>query len=210
MRLDSHGTPAGMWTPLGLPADSSFTVDDLAVTSTTGSVTTSITPVGTDDTTYTVTITGMSHSGTIEVSVPAGSAYDTSNNKFNEASTSTDNIVTYDVTPPTVTINQKDGQLDPTRDSTINFTVVFSEPVTDFATGDVTLTGSAGATTATVTAVGTDGKTYDVAVSGMTANGTVIAGIAPPIAPAEVIDAVDVVDIDVAIMIVVTLAIGVR
>ncbi len=57
----------------------------------------------------------------------------------NTASTSTDNTVTYDTTPPTVTINQAAGQADPTNASPINFTVVFSEPVTGFATGDVTL-----------------------------------------------------------------------
>ena len=49
---------------------------------------------------------------------------------------------------PTVTINQAAGQADPTNASPINFTVVFSEAVTDFATGDVTLSGTAGATTA--------------------------------------------------------------
>ena len=47
-----------------------------------------------------------------------------------------------------MTINQAAGQADPTNASPINFTVVFSESVTDFATGDVTLTGTAGATTA--------------------------------------------------------------
>jgi serine protease AprX len=45
-----------------------------------------------------------------------------------------------------VTINQASGQVDPTNSSPINFTVVFSEPVSDFATGDVTLSGTAGAT----------------------------------------------------------------
>lgn len=79
-----------------------------------------------------------------------------------------------DTTSPTVTINQAAGQADPTHSSPINFTVVFSEPVSDFATGDVTLSGTAGATTATVTGSGT---TYNVAVSGMTANGTVIASL---------------------------------
>ena len=74
-----------------------------------------------------------------------------------------------------MTINQAAGQADPTNASPINFTVVFSEPVTDFATGDVTLSGTAGATTATVTGSGT---TYNVAVSGMTGSGTVIATIA--------------------------------
>ncbi len=75
---------------------------------------------------------------------------------------------------PTVTIDQAVGQADPTNSSPINFTVVFSEPVADFATGDVTLSGTAGATTAIVTGSGT---TYNVAVSGMTGVGTVIATI---------------------------------
>ena len=80
-----------------------------------------------------------------------------------------------DMPPPSVTINQASAQADPTNTSPINFTVVFSDPVSDFATGDVTLSGTAGATTAIVTGSGT---TYNVAVSGMTANGTVIATVA--------------------------------
>ena len=88
-----------------------------------------------------------------------------------------------DTTPPTVTINQAGGQLDPTSTSPINFTVVFSEPVTGFETGDVTLSGTAGATTATVTEIAPmDGTTYNVAVSGMIGSGTVIATIAAGVA----------------------------
>jgi hypothetical protein len=60
----------------------------------------------------------------------------------------------------------------------VEFTVVFSEPVTGFATGDVTLGGTAGATTAEVTEVSpSDGTTYLVSVSGMTGDGTVVASI---------------------------------
>jgi len=82
--------------------------------------------------------------------------------------------------PPTVTINQEGGQADPTGSSPINFTVVFSEATTTFATGDVTITGTAGGTkTATVTGSGT---TYNVAVSGMTTAGTVIANIGAGVA----------------------------
>lgn len=54
----------------------------------------------------------------------------------------------------------------------INFTVVFSEPVIEFATGDVTLGGTK---VGTVTGSGT---TYNVEVTGMTGQGTVIATIA--------------------------------
>jgi uncharacterized repeat protein (TIGR02543 family) len=126
------------------------------------------------DPTYTVNVTGMSGSGTVTASIPAGVAVDGSSNP-NAASTSTDNSVTFDTVAPTVTINQAAGQADPTNGSPIQFTVVFSEAVTGFVAGDVTLSGTAGATTATVTG---SGATYAVAVSGMTSSGTVIATVA--------------------------------
>ena len=58
--------------------------------------------------------------------------------------------MTYDNTAPTVIINQAAAQADPTNTSPINFTVVFSEPVTGFTGADVALSGTAGATTAVV------------------------------------------------------------
>ncbi len=87
----------------------------------------------------------------------------------NSASTSTDNTVTFDTTPPDGddqpggragrpdqrVADQLHGGLQRAGDRT-------SRP------GDVTLSGTAGATTATVTGSGT---TYNVAVSGMTAAG---------------------------------------
>lgn len=82
--------------------------------------------------------------------------------------------VTIDTTAPSVTINQATTQPDPTASSPITFTVVFSETVTGFAGSDVSLTGTAAATTATVTGSGT---TYSVAVSGMVGDGTVRATI---------------------------------
>ena len=81
--------------------------------------------------------------------------------------------------PPTVTIDQAVGQADPTNVSPINFTVVFSKPVTDFVTGDVTLGGTAGATTAEVTNPSLDHIHYNVVISGMTGDGTVLATIDP-------------------------------
>jgi hypothetical protein len=87
--------------------------------------------------------------------------------------------LTIDKTPPEVTINQAGTQGDPTKASPINFTVVFTENVSDFATGDVSLSGTAGPTTAVVTG---SGMTYNVAVNGMTGDGTVIASIASSVA----------------------------
>jgi len=88
--------------------------------------------------------------------------------------------LTIDTTDPTVTINQAGTQADPTSASPIDFTVVFSEPVTGFATGDVDLSGGTapGTLVGTVTEISpNDGTTYNVAVSGMTGDGTIIATI---------------------------------
>jgi Bacterial Ig-like domain len=83
-------------------------------------------------------------------------------------------VVTIDTTAPTVTINKKTGQADPTTATPINFTAVFTESVFGMTNGSVVLTGTAGATTIVVTGSGT---TYNVAVSGMTKTGTVIASL---------------------------------
>ncbi|MGI9118873.1 MAG: Ig-like domain-containing protein [Acidimicrobiales bacterium] len=81
-----------------------------------------------------------------------------------------------DTAGPTVTIDQAAGQADPTSAAPVNFTVVFSEPVTGFDAADVVLGGTAGGTlAATVTGSGT---TYNVAVTGMTTSGTVTATVA--------------------------------
>ena len=88
--------------------------------------------------------------------------------------------VTFDKSAPTVMINQAGTQPDPTTSSTIHFTAVFSEPVSNFIGTDVTITGTAGGTkTAVVSEIApNDGTTYDVAVSGMaTIGGTVVAAI---------------------------------
>ena len=75
------------------------------------------------------------------------------------------------MTPPTVTIDQAVLQTDPTNVTPITFTAVFSEPVIGFATGDVTVTGTAGGTkTATVTG---GPVVFTVEVTGMTTSGTV-------------------------------------
>ena len=79
-----------------------------------------------------------------------------------------------DASVPSVTIEQASGQNDPTTVSPIEFDVVFSESVTGFEDSDVVLSGSAGATTATVSGSGAE---YTVSVSGMTSSGTVIADV---------------------------------
>ena len=152
---------------------------DVTLSGTAGATTALITEIAPNDgTTYDVAVSGMTGDGTVIADVAAGAAQDGVGNLSN-ASTSTDKTVTYDITQPTVTIDQAAGQSDPTGTSPIDFTVVFSEPVTDFDdVSDVTLSGSAGATTALITEIApNDGTTYNVAVSGMTGDGTVIAEI---------------------------------
>jgi uncharacterized repeat protein (TIGR01451 family) len=78
---------------------------------------------------------------------------------------------------PAVTIASASGS--PTSSNPVNFTVTFSEPVTGFATGDVTLVGTAVPTSAVVSGGPT---VYTVAVSGMTASGDVTATIAEHVA----------------------------
>lgn len=149
-----------------------FATGDVTLTGTAGATLGTVTGSGT---TYNVAVSGMATSGTVIATIPAGVCINAINEP-NLASTSTDNTVTFNApaAPPTVTINQAAAQPDPTGVTPINFTVVFDQVVTGFATGDVTLTGTAGATTGVVTGTGT---TYNVAVTGMTGSGTVIATV---------------------------------
>ncbi len=78
----------------------------------------------------------------------------------------------------TVTLEQAATQADPSNASAIHFTVVFAEPVTGFTPEDVMLGGTAGPATCTVVETApNDGTTYDLAVSGMSGEGTVTAAI---------------------------------
>ena len=129
-------------------------------------------------TTYTVSVSGMTQTGTVVAAVPFGAAVDSVSNPSNTA-TFTDNTVQFNLPPdstkPTVTIDQAAAQADPTTGSPITFTVVFSESVSGFASNDVTIGGTAGATTANVS--GSDAS-YTVTITGVTQAGTVTASIA--------------------------------
>jgi len=128
--------------------------------------------IGSGTATRTVTITNITGDGTLGISIVAGTAADIAGNTAMAAGPGTTFIVD---SPLTVTVNQAANQLDPTHAMPVHFTVVFSKAVTDFTGGKVTLTGTApGNLLCTVTGTG---PTYDVAVSGMTDSGTVIASL---------------------------------
>src|SRR6185436_10402936 len=104
----------------------------------------------------------------------AGSATDGAGNT-STASTSSDNIVTFNVVGPTVTINQAAAQPDPSNIGLIEFTVVFSAPVTGFSAADVSFAGSTlGGLVADILG---SGANYSVIVTGMNGTGTVVASI---------------------------------
>ncbi|MGA2034823.1 MAG: GEVED domain-containing protein, partial [Thermoguttaceae bacterium] len=77
-------------------------------------------------------------------------------------------------TAPAVTINQAITQSDPATHGPINFTVIFSRAVTGF-TG-ATLNNSA--LSEIITPVGNNGTTFNVAVNGMSGQGTLVATVA--------------------------------
>ncbi|MCP4852575.1 MAG: hypothetical protein GY900_12700, partial [Actinomycetia bacterium] len=82
---------------------------------------------------------------------------------------------------PIVTVNQAAGQEDPTSIEVINFTAVFSEAVEGLEDSDVDLSGSsaAGNLVATVTpGLGIPGAVYNIAVTGMSGNGSVVVSLA--------------------------------
>ena len=151
-----------------------FIGSDVSFTGSTvgGTLVASVTGVGP---TYTVSVTGMTGDGDVVASIPAAVVTDPAGNA-NDASTSTDNTVRFDNVAPTVTIDQAAGQADPTNASPIDFTVVFSEPVTGFTGSDVSFTGSTVGGTL-VASVSGSGPTYTVSVTGMTGVGTVVASI---------------------------------
>ena len=153
-----------------------FTTGDVTITGTAGG-----TKVGTvtgSGATYNIAVTGMTSSGTVIATIGAGVA--SSGGQPNNASTSTDNTVQYNLPPaPSVTINQAAGQADPTTSYPVLFNIVFNYPVTGLVAADISVTGTAGATTGLLYG---SGSTYQFAVYNMTGSGTVIATIQDSVA----------------------------
>jgi len=90
-------------------------------------------------------------------------------------------LTTFDSTPPSVTLNQAAGQADPASSSPVLFTADFSEAVTGFTNADITVSGTANLTGATITVSGGP-SSYMISISGLAGNGTVIATIAANVA----------------------------
>lgn len=116
-----------------------------------------------------LTCTGgqITTSGTLTVTATSDGGVTTSNSQ--------DYII--DTGDPTVTINQKVGQPDPTNINSAIYTIVFSEPMntSSLTAGDITLTGTTTGTATSLTNI--DNRTWEVTVTGLTDGDTVTATI---------------------------------
>lgn len=129
--------------------------------------------------TYRVSVTNIAGTGTVDISVAAGVAHDSVGNPNQAAGP-----VAYDVNqdPLTVTVNQGSGQSDPTNVLPVIFDVVFNRPVSDFATGDVTFSGGAVVSGYDIQGSGTN---YTIAVTTLSSEGQIVAGLAAGVAHDE-------------------------
>ncbi|MCE9585581.1 hypothetical protein K8Q94_03090 [Candidatus Nomurabacteria bacterium] len=115
--------------------------------------------------------------GPLTKTITISGAEDVSSNVMDSDSGHTFDI---DTSGLTVTVEQTDPR-DPTDISPINFTAVFSQTVLDFDETDVTLSGTANAGTVVVTDSG-DHMNFNIAVSDMAVDGTVIVSISSDVA----------------------------
>lgn len=154
---------------------STFAGTDMSLSSTgTGTLSATLTEIApNNDTTWDVAVSGMTGSGRVTASLPASRVTDVAGNN-NTASTSTDNQVVYDITAPTVTINQETGQDDPTNSSPIHFTMVFSEAIDNstLALSDLSVSSTTGGTLSWLWGT-SDSITYTISINGMTGSGTI-------------------------------------
>ncbi|MFT3801760.1 MAG: Ig-like domain-containing protein [Burkholderiaceae bacterium] len=120
-----------------------------------------------DSTHYTLVVTPTGSTGTVAVSVAAGTFTDDSGSVANTAGATASQA--YDVQPPTLTITDN---VTGTATGPVTFTFTFSEPVSDFSFTDIAVTGG----TAAIGNFSGSGTTYQLVVT-PTANSTTPIGI---------------------------------
>ncbi|MCQ3947989.1 MAG: hypothetical protein DPW21_15050, partial [Anaerolineae bacterium] len=141
---------------------------DLTTSGVTGA---SIASVSGSGATYTVTVDTGTGDGTIRLDVLASSDIkDLANNTLSGLPYTSGQEYTVDKNPTVTSILRADAN--PTSALSVDFTVTFSEAVTNVDAGDFTLTTS-GVTSASITSVSGSGTTYTVTVDTGTGNGTI-------------------------------------
>ena len=118
--------------------------------------------------TRTVTISSLTGNGTIGISIAAGTATDLAGNAAPAAGPSS--TFTVDNTAPSVSSINIAGT-SPTKATSVDYTVTFSEAVTGVDAADFTLTQTSGAANGSVTGVTGSGATYTVTVGSVSGNG---------------------------------------
>nr|BFD62548.1 hypothetical protein BdHM001_12290 [Bdellovibrio sp. HM001] len=129
-----------------------------------------------DNITWSLKATAITGAGTLIPSITANKLTDVAGNN-NTASTSSDNQVVYETTKPSLTINQKAGQTDPTNTLPIEFTVVFTEAINPgtFIAADITQGGTASGITWDLTT--SDNITWSLKATAITTPGTLVPSV---------------------------------
>jgi len=155
-------------------ADSVTLADANITLNKSGSTNGTATVSGSGSTTRTVTISGISGTGTLGISIAAGTASDTAGNTALASGAST--TFTVDNTAPTVSIGSPSLTL--TKNSNVTYTVTYSgaDSVT-LADVNITLNKS-GSTNGTATVSGSGSTTRTVTISGISGTGTLGISIA--------------------------------
>lgn len=150
---------------------STFTVSDITQTGTASGITWALST--SDNITYSLKATAITTPGTVKPRLLAGAVKDIAGNN-SHASNSTDADVVYELTKPSLTINQKSGQADPTNALPIAFSIVFSEAInpSSFTSADITQTGTAAGITWVLST--SDNTTYELTATAVTTPGTLI------------------------------------
>jgi hypothetical protein len=150
-----------------------FGPEDISLIGSTADVSTATVDVAGTGLTYTVSVSNVRTDGVIRASVLPDAVTDLAGNT-SEASTSSDDSVTLDTTPPTVTINRAANQPATTSTLPIRYDVVFSESVAGFDFTDVSLVGSTANVTNANISVSGSGAVYSVAISNVISGGLTV------------------------------------
>jgi hypothetical protein len=148
-----------------------FEASDVSLTGSTADVSAATILLSGNAPSYNISINNVISDGQfVRAVIPAAAAADLAGNPVS-ASNSIDNIVTVDNVRPKVTINQAANQADPAAALPINFTVVFTEPVTGFDASDISLIGSSANTVGAAVNITGSGSIYNVSVGNIVSNG---------------------------------------
>ncbi len=169
------------WTVLFSETVTGVDTGDFALVSIGGVTGATITSVSGTGGQYSVFATTGSGSGTIGLNLSDNDTIaDASANRLGGTGAGngsfTGQIYTVDKAAPAVTINQAASQADPTSTGPVNFTVNFSEAVTGFGANDIAFAGTTAGGTLSAAVTG-GGANYNVAVSGMTTAGSIVAQV---------------------------------